>query len=50
VAPLFPFSGPWGTVVEHAPAIETTMTALPEARDAESHAIERLAEVVGLTL
>jgi hypothetical protein len=47
VAGLFPFSAQYGTLVEDAAAIAAAVPALREARDAESRAIERLAEVAG---
>jgi hypothetical protein len=43
VAALFPFPGPWGTVVEDAAAISEAVTALRTAHDAETRAVERLA-------
>jgi hypothetical protein len=45
VTALFPFSAQYGTLVEDAAAIAAAVPALREARDAESRAIERLAEV-----
>jgi hypothetical protein len=45
VTALFPFAGQFGTLVTDAAAIAAAVPALREARDAESRAIERLAEV-----
>jgi hypothetical protein len=48
VAALFPFPGPWGTVVEDEQAIGEAVAALRTARDAESRAVERLAAIAAM--
>jgi hypothetical protein len=48
VTALFPFPGPWGTVVEDQQAIGEAVEALRAARDAESRAVDRLAEVAAM--
>jgi hypothetical protein len=45
VAALFPFRGQYGTLVDDEAAIGEAVAALQTARDAESRAVERLAEV-----
>jgi hypothetical protein len=46
VAALFPFPGPWGTVVEEDFSVNgEAVEALRTARDAESRAVERLSSV-----
>jgi hypothetical protein len=48
VAALFPFPGPWGTVVEDEQAIGEAVEALRTARDAETRAVERLAAIAAM--
>jgi hypothetical protein len=45
VTALFPFPVPWGTVVDDRQAISEAVEALRAAREAESRAVDRLAEV-----
>jgi hypothetical protein len=45
VAALFPFPGPWGTVVEDERTIGEAVETLRAARDAESRAVERLSAI-----